>query len=51
VAEKLNYLRFVSHFRALHRGTYFQEMKTTAVRKLLPGMERVCVCVCVCACA
>jgi len=36
VAEKLNFLRFCSHFRAVHRGQFFMEMKTTAVRKLLP---------------
>jgi DNA-directed RNA polymerase I subunit RPA2 len=36
VAEKLNFLRFCSHFRSVHRGQYFMEMKTTAVRKLLP---------------
>jgi DNA-directed RNA polymerase I subunit RPA2 len=35
-AEKINYLRFMSHFRALHRGTFFTTMRTTAVRKLLP---------------
>ena len=29
-------MRFLSHFRAIHRGAYFAEMKTTAVRKLLP---------------
>ena len=29
-------MRFVSHFRSIHRGTYFAEMKTTSVRKLLP---------------
>jgi DNA-directed RNA polymerase I subunit RPA2 len=36
VAEKLNFLRFCSHFRSVHRGQFFMEMKTTAVRKLLP---------------
>lgn len=36
VADKLNAFRYLSHFRAVHRGTYFQEMKTTTVRKLLP---------------
>lgn len=34
VAERLNFFRFVSHFRALHRGQVFTTMKTTAVRKL-----------------
>ena len=36
VAERLNYLRFISHFRSVHRGAYFQELRTTTVRKLLP---------------
>jgi DNA-directed RNA polymerase I subunit RPA2 len=36
VAEKLNFLRYCSHFRSVHRGQFFLEMKTTAVRKLLP---------------
>ncbi|RWS21416.1 DNA-directed RNA polymerase I subunit RPA2-like protein, partial [Leptotrombidium deliense] len=36
VAEKINYWRFISHFRAVHRGAYFTEMKTTACRKLYP---------------
>jgi DNA-directed RNA polymerase beta subunit len=36
VAEKINYLRYMSHFRAIHRGTFFTTMRTTAVRKLLP---------------
>eukprot|EP01006_Ploeotia_vitrea_P039418 TRINITY_DN66349_c5_g12_i1.p1 TRINITY_DN66349_c5_g12~~TRINITY_DN66349_c5_g12_i1.p1 ORF type:complete len:1279 (+),score=714.79 TRINITY_DN66349_c5_g12_i1:34-3837(+) len=36
VADKLNFLRFLSHFRSVHRGQFFMEMKTTAVRKLLP---------------
>ncbi|KAF2457410.1 hypothetical protein BDY21DRAFT_343766 [Lineolata rhizophorae] len=36
VAEKLNFLRFISHFRMVHRGAFFAEMKTTTVRKLLP---------------
>lgn len=36
VAEKLNFLRYMSHFRAVHRGQFFAEMKTTSVRKLLP---------------
>jgi DNA-directed RNA polymerase I subunit RPA2 len=35
-AEKLNYWRYLSHFRAVHRGQFFTTMKTTAVRKLLP---------------
>lgn len=36
VAEKLNHWRYVSHFRSIHRGQFFTEMKTTAPRKLLP---------------
>jgi DNA-directed RNA polymerase I subunit RPA2 len=36
VAEKINFLRFISHFRMIHRGAFFAEMKTTTVRKLLP---------------
>ena len=36
VAEKLNYSRFLSHFRSVHRGAYFAQLRTTAVRKLRP---------------
>lgn len=36
VAEKLNYYRYLSHFRCIHRGAFFAELKTTTVRKLLP---------------
>ncbi|KAI9313527.1 hypothetical protein BX666DRAFT_1977413 [Dichotomocladium elegans] len=36
VAEKLNFYRFISHFRCIHRGAFFAELKTTSVRKLLP---------------
>lgn len=36
IAEKLNFLRYLSHFRCIHRGAFFAEMKTTTVRKLLP---------------
>ncbi|CAF3463706.1 unnamed protein product [Fusarium graminearum] len=36
VAEKLNFTRFISHFRMVHRGAFFAQLKTTAVRKLLP---------------
>ncbi|KAL5184474.1 DNA-directed RNA polymerase I subunit 2 [Glycine soja] len=35
-AERLNFLRFVSHFRAVHRGASFAGLRTTTVRKLLP---------------
>ena len=36
MAEKINYWRFLSHFRAVHRGSFFAEMKTTTCRKLYP---------------
>ena len=36
VAERLNFLRYCVHFRSVHRGQFFMEMKTTSVRKLLP---------------
>lgn len=36
VGEKLNYYRYLSHFRSVHRGQFFTTMKTTDVRKLLP---------------
>ncbi|CAA6655692.1 unnamed protein product [Spirodela intermedia] len=36
VAERLNFLRFISHFRSVHRGASFARMRTTTVRKLLP---------------
>lgn len=36
MAERLNHLRFLCHFRSIHRGQFFTTMKTTAVRKLLP---------------
>ncbi|CAG8735846.1 14203_t:CDS:2, partial [Racocetra fulgida] len=36
VAEKLNFYRYISHFRCVHRGSFFTQMKTTTVRKLLP---------------
>ncbi|CAN1190368.1 DNA-directed RNA polymerase I subunit 2 [Linum perenne] len=35
-AERLNYLRFLSFFRSVHRGTSFAGLRTTSVRKLLP---------------
>ena len=28
--------RYISHFRSVHRGAYFAELRTTTVRKLLP---------------
>ena len=36
VAERLNYYRYISHYRSVHRGQFFTTMKTTDVRKLLP---------------
>ena len=36
VAERINFLRFLSYFRAVHRGSFFMEQRTTLVRKLLP---------------
>lgn len=36
VAERLNFYRYISHFRSVHRGSFFAELKTTTVRKLLP---------------
>jgi DNA-directed RNA polymerase I subunit RPA2 len=36
VAERLNIFRYHSHFQSIHRGQFFANMKTTAVRKLLP---------------
>lgn len=35
-AERLNYLRFFSHLRSVHRGAFFETMRTSTVRKLLP---------------
>ena len=29
-------MRYMSHFRAIHRGSFFMEMRTTEVRVLLP---------------
>eukprot|EP00731_Ephydatia_muelleri_P007732 Em0004g70a len=36
VADKINFYRYLSHFRCVHRGSFFAQMRTTAVRKLLP---------------
>ena len=36
VADKLNFMRYLSHFRCVHRGAFFSQMRTTSVRKLLP---------------
>lgn len=42
MADKLNYMRYLSHFRSVHRGTFFTTMRTTAVRKLLPEAWGTC---------
>lgn len=36
VAERINYLRFITHFRSIHRGAFYANMRSTKVRKLLP---------------
>lgn len=36
IVEKINFHRFIAHFRMIHRGSFFAELKTTDVRKLLP---------------
>ncbi|XP_053567930.1 DNA-directed RNA polymerase I subunit RPA2 [Bombina bombina] len=36
VADKLNFVRYISHFRCVHRGAAFAKMRTTSVRRLLP---------------
>ncbi|XP_063243979.1 DNA-directed RNA polymerase I subunit RPA2 [Bacillus rossius redtenbacheri] len=36
VLENINRMRYMSHFKAVHRGSFFQEMRTTEVRQLLP---------------
>ncbi|XP_015514488.1 DNA-directed RNA polymerase I subunit RPA2 [Neodiprion lecontei] len=36
IAENINRMRYMSHFRAIHRGAFFQEMRTTEARQLLP---------------
>ncbi|XP_026539934.1 DNA-directed RNA polymerase I subunit RPA2 [Notechis scutatus] len=36
IADKLNFFRYLSHFRCVHRGAAFLKMRTTTVRKLLP---------------
>lgn len=36
IAENINRMRYMSHFRAIHRGAFFQAMRTTEARQLLP---------------
>lgn len=35
-AKLLCLCRYLSHFRSVHRGAYFAELRTTTVRKLMP---------------
>ena len=35
-AERSCAHRYIAHFRSVHRGAYFAQLRTTAVRKLLP---------------
>lgn len=34
IAERINFYRYLSHFRSVNRGSFFQEVRTTGVRKL-----------------
>lgn len=36
IAERINFLRYICHFRAVHRGAFYAAMRSTKVRKLLP---------------
>lgn len=36
LAERINFFRYLSHFRAVHRGAFYAGMRSTKVRKLLP---------------
>lgn len=36
MAERINFLRFMAHFRSVHRGTFYAAMRSIRVRKLLP---------------
>ena len=36
IAEKLNFHRYLAHFRCIHRGTIFMDSKSTSMRKLKP---------------
>ena len=33
-AERINYIRFVAHFRSVHRGSFFKDSKIVNIRKL-----------------
>jgi DNA-directed RNA polymerase I subunit RPA2 len=36
MADKINYFRFISHFRSIHRGAFWMDSRVTDVRKLRP---------------
>uniref|UniRef100_A0A182MM49 DNA-directed RNA polymerase subunit beta n=1 Tax=Anopheles culicifacies TaxID=139723 RepID=A0A182MM49_9DIPT len=36
IAENINRMRYMSHFRAVHRGSFFVTMRTTETRQLQP---------------
>ncbi|KAK6637732.1 hypothetical protein RUM44_008154 [Polyplax serrata] len=36
LAENINRMRYMSHFKSIHRGSFFVEMRTTEARQLLP---------------
>ncbi|KAF4528628.1 hypothetical protein B566_EDAN009232 [Ephemera danica] len=36
VPENINRMRYMSHFKAVHRGSFFLTMRTTEARQLLP---------------
>lgn len=36
IVENLNRLRYLAHFRSVHRGAFFQELRTTDARQLQP---------------
>jgi DNA-directed RNA polymerase I subunit RPA2 len=36
IAERISYYRYLSHFRSIHKGARFGEMRTTDMRKLTP---------------
>jgi DNA-directed RNA polymerase I subunit RPA2 len=43
MAERINFFRFIMHFRCVHRGAFYSSMRTTKVRKLLPeGWGFIC---------
>ncbi|EJW02400.1 hypothetical protein EDEG_03169 [Edhazardia aedis USNM 41457] len=36
LAERINFFRYLSHFRSVNRGNFFAQLKTTTIRKLRP---------------